>query len=75
MNDTFSEIDIYQKAENQNAFPIIINFTLQNNIEERDEEIFCDFIKNNAVDFFLQYSQDRGQGYHCIPENAIDCRE
>ena len=52
MADRYSQIDIYEKGEFKNAFPLRINFPLNltnYRYSRKDETEVCKFILNNAV--------------------------
>ncbi len=50
MNDIFSQINIYEKGESQNAFPLKIWFELDfsDSRVKYTNETICDFMNNNA---------------------------
>ena len=52
MTDRYSQIDIYEKGEFKNAFPLRINFPLNltnYRYSRKDETEICKFITNRAV--------------------------
>ena len=51
MNETYSQIDIFEKGEDQNALPLTIWFLsdLINSSETYTNETVCEFINNNAL--------------------------
>ena len=62
MNNTYSRIDIYEKGEYQNAFPLRIYFWLdfRNFPEIKNEKEACEYINNNASSFGLNLANKYG---------------
>lgn len=76
MSNRYSQIDIYEKGEYQNAFPLRINFPLiltnytygKKNIEE-----VCEFITNNASFAFITLKNNNGNSITCHATNIFNC--